>query len=169
MNAPSVPWLWAAVLSVVSSAIAAQPPNVVVILTDDQGYLTNRLTEEAVGFIDRNKAKPFFLYLAYNAVHAPPQAPEADIEEFRKRFPGLSEKRAILMAMLRHLDDGVGEAVRTARWRFAAWPDGEELYDLRTDPAEHRNLADSANHFETLEVMRAHLRRVESKAVAAKR
>ena len=78
---------------------------------NDEGYLTNRLTEEAVAFIDRNKARPFFLYLAYNAVHAPPEAPQADIAEFRKRFPGISEKRAILMAMLRHLDNGVGEVV----------------------------------------------------------
>ena len=38
---------------------------------NDEGYLTNRLTEEAVEFIDRNKQNPFFLYLAYNAVHAP--------------------------------------------------------------------------------------------------
>ena len=38
---------------------------------NDEGYLTNRLTEEAVAFIDRNKSRPFFLYLAYNAVHAP--------------------------------------------------------------------------------------------------
>ncbi len=78
---------------------------------EDEGYLTNRLTEEAVAFIDRNKAQPFFLYLAYNAVHAPAEAPAKDIAEFRRRYPQISEKRAILMAMLRHLDDGVGEVV----------------------------------------------------------
>lgn len=78
---------------------------------NDEGYLTNRLTEEAVAFIDRNKQNPFFLYLAYNAVHAPPQAPQADIDEFRRRFPGITEKRTILMAMLEHLDNGVGDVV----------------------------------------------------------
>ncbi|MCH9022161.1 MAG: sulfatase-like hydrolase/transferase, partial [Planctomycetes bacterium] len=78
---------------------------------NDEGYLTTRLTEEAVAFIDRNKSRPFFLYLAYNAVHAPPQAPQEDIKEFRRRFPGISEERVILMAMLKHLDDGVGEVV----------------------------------------------------------
>ena len=78
---------------------------------DDEGYLTNRLTEEAVAFIDRNKDQPFFLYLAYNAVHAPAEAPPADIEAIRKTFPQLSEKRAILMAMLTHLDDGIGDVV----------------------------------------------------------
>ena len=78
---------------------------------NDQGYLTNRLTEEAVGFIERNKSRPFFLYLAYNAVHAPAEAPEADIEAALKAHPGIPPERAVLMAMLKHLDDGVGEVV----------------------------------------------------------
>lgn len=78
---------------------------------NDEGYLTDRLSEEAVAFIDRNKDQPFFLYLAYNAVHAPPEAPEATIAEYRKRFPGISQERVILMAMLKHLDDGVGQVV----------------------------------------------------------
>ena len=78
---------------------------------NDEGYLTNRLTEEAVDFIDRNKENPFFLYLAYNAVHAPPEAPEEDIKAYQIKFPELSKERAILMAMLKHLDDGVGDVV----------------------------------------------------------
>ena len=75
------------------------------------GYLTTRLTEEAVSFIDRQKQNPFFLYLAYNAVHAPAQAPKKDIEQMQKNFPHLDKKRAILMAMLHHLDLGVGAVV----------------------------------------------------------
>ena len=78
---------------------------------DDEGYLTNRLTEEAVAFIDRNKDRPLFLYLAYNAVHAPAEAPQADIDAYRKKFPKITKERAILMAMLKHLDDGVGDVV----------------------------------------------------------
>ena len=78
---------------------------------NDEGYMTTRLTEEAVAFIDRNKEKPFFLYLAYNAVHAPAEAPEEDIKAFQSKFPQLSKERAVLMAMLKHLDDGVGEVV----------------------------------------------------------
>ena len=78
---------------------------------NDEGYLTNRLSEEAVSFIERNKTRPFFLYLAYNAVHAPAEAPEADIEAALKSNPGISRERAVLMAMLKHLDDGVGDVV----------------------------------------------------------
>ncbi len=78
---------------------------------DDEGYLTTRLTQEAVAFIDRNKSRPFFLYLAYNAVHSPQQAPREDIERYRKLFPDIGEDRQILMAMLHHLDLGVGAVV----------------------------------------------------------
>jgi arylsulfatase A-like enzyme len=78
---------------------------------NDEGYLTNRLSEEAVAFIDRNKTRPLFLYLAYNAVHAPAEAPQADIVKYRQRFSGISDARVILMAMLKHLDDGVGQVV----------------------------------------------------------
>jgi arylsulfatase A-like enzyme len=78
---------------------------------DDEGYLTDRITEEAVAFIDRNKSRPFFLYLAYTALHSPAQAPQASIDLVRAQFPDISDQRAILMAMLRHLDDGVGVVV----------------------------------------------------------
>jgi arylsulfatase A-like enzyme len=74
----------------------------------DEGYLTTRLTDEAVSFIRRHKDRPFFLYLAYNAVHAPAQAPEEDV----RRFHTGDKQRDVLMAMLRHLDLGVGRVVQ---------------------------------------------------------
>ena len=77
-----------------------------------EGYLTTRLSEEAVDFIDREKDNPFFLYLAYNAVHTPAQAPQKDIDVYKKKYPYLSERRATLMAMLEHLDKGVGSVVQ---------------------------------------------------------
>ncbi len=76
----------------------------------EEGYLTTRITEEAVGFIDRHKEEPFFLYVAYNAVHAPPEAPEEDI----KNVTG-DKKRDTLMAMIKHLDMGVGEIVNSLK------------------------------------------------------
>ncbi|MHC5059199.1 MAG: sulfatase-like hydrolase/transferase [Planctomycetota bacterium] len=76
---------------------------------DDRGYLTTRITEEAVAFIERNRARPFFAYVAYNAVHAPAQAPEEDV----KLFDTGDETRNVLMAMIRHLDAGVGAVTTT--------------------------------------------------------
>ena len=78
---------------------------------EDEGYLTTRLTDEAVSFIKRHKDRPFFAYLAYNAVHAPAQAPEEDI----KRFDTGDPQRDVLMAMLKHLDAGVGRVVETLK------------------------------------------------------
>jgi len=80
--------------------------------SDYSGYMTTRLTEEAVAFIERQEQKPFFLYLAYNAVHSPAQAPKEDIERMQKQFPHLDKKRVILLAMLEHLDNGVGAMVK---------------------------------------------------------
>ena len=76
----------------------------------EEGYLTTRITEEAVDFINRHKAEPFFLYVAYNAVHAPPEAPEEDI----KQVTG-DDTRDTLMAMIKHLDMGVGEIVNSLK------------------------------------------------------
>ena len=77
---------------------------------EDEGYLTDRITEEAVSFIERHKEKPFFLYVAYNAVHAPPQAPEDEIKDVTG-----DRVRDTLMAMLKHLDGGVGRIVATLK------------------------------------------------------
>jgi len=78
---------------------------------NDKGYLTERITDEAVSFIDKHKDKPFFAYVAYNAVHAPAQAPEEDIKKYDTGDPA----RDILMAMLKHLDDGVGRIIETVK------------------------------------------------------
>jgi arylsulfatase A-like enzyme len=70
-----------------------------------EGYLTDVFAREAVAFVDRHKERPFFLYLAFNAVHTPLQAPEATLKEFAgERDP----TRRTYLAMLRKLDDAVG-------------------------------------------------------------
>ncbi len=60
----------------------------------------------------------------------------------------------------------LGKAIRTDRWRYASWPDGEELYNLKVDPAEHNNLAASKEHSETVKAMRSHLARVTASATS---
>lgn len=78
---------------------------------EEKGYLTNRLTEEAIEFIKKHNGKPWFCYVPYNAVHSPQQAPEEDI----KRYNTGNKDRDILMAMLYHLDKGVGSIVETLK------------------------------------------------------
>jgi arylsulfatase A-like enzyme len=74
---------------------------------NESGYLTDRLGEEAIAFVDRNKANPFFLYLAFNAVHAPLQAPADEIA----KFSTIDADRNALLAMGKRMDDAIGGLV----------------------------------------------------------
>lgn len=72
---------------------------------DEQEYLTDALSREAVSFVEKNAHQPFFLYLAYNAPHAPLQA----TEKYLSRFGHIGdEKRKKYAAMVSSVDDGVG-------------------------------------------------------------
>ncbi|WP_190920251.1 sulfatase-like hydrolase/transferase [Paenibacillus sabuli] len=80
----------------------------------DGRYLTDVLTEEALGFIGRHRAQPFFLYLAYNAPHTPLQAPEAEIEPFR-RTGRFTEAVSTIYAMIHRMDSGIGRILEALR------------------------------------------------------
>jgi arylsulfatase B len=67
--------------------------------------LTDAFTREACDFIGRHAAQPFFLHLAYNAVHSPLQGTDRYLEQFT-HLPDIH--RRIFAAMLAHLDDSVG-------------------------------------------------------------
>jgi arylsulfatase A len=73
----------------------------------DGTYLTDVFTDEAVGFIERHRAEPFFLYVAYNAPHQPLEAPEEDVRPFRE-MEKFSKTVCTLYGMLRRMDAGVG-------------------------------------------------------------
>lgn len=77
----------------------------------ESGYLTDRLGEEASAFIARYKARPFFVYLAFNAVHAPLQAPPDEIAKFNTG----NRDRDTLLAMGKRLDDAIGRVVGTLK------------------------------------------------------
>ncbi|MBI3922513.1 MAG: sulfatase-like hydrolase/transferase, partial [Armatimonadetes bacterium] len=75
-------------------------------------YLTEALAREAVSFIARHQREPFFLYLPFNAVHAPMQA----TEKYLARFDGIADtKRRTFAAMLSALDDAVGAVLQKLR------------------------------------------------------
>ncbi len=79
---------------------------------DEREYLTDAFTREAVAFIDRNAKTPFFLYLPYNAVHNPLEAPR----KYLDRFADLGDaKRRTYAAMVSALDDGVGAVLTKLR------------------------------------------------------
>jgi len=80
---------------------------------DPEGHATDLFTQWAIDYInDRTKSnKPFFLYLAYNAPHTPIQPPDDWLQRVKKRQLGIDEKRAKLVALIEHLDDGIGKVI----------------------------------------------------------
>ncbi len=72
---------------------------------EPEGYATDVFADKAISFIERNQDKPFFIYLAFNAVHTPMQATQEDLN----RFPNLTGKRKELAAMTWALDRASGK------------------------------------------------------------
>ncbi|WP_051669471.1 sulfatase [Bryobacter aggregatus] len=72
-------------------------------------YLTERLTKEAIRFIEANQKNPFFLYLPHYAVHVPIEAKQELIEKYRKKKPGALQNDPIYAAMIQHMDESVGQ------------------------------------------------------------
>ncbi len=76
---------------------------------EQHDYLTREFTNRAISFIERSGNKPFFIYLAYNAVHGPNQAPK----EIIARFTAVPQREAVMAAMMAELDAGVGRLLET--------------------------------------------------------
>ncbi len=74
----------------------------------DQGYSTFLLADEAVKRIrDRDRSKPLFLYLPFNAVHAPHQVPP----EYTAPYANLPEPRRTYAGMVAAMDEAIGRVV----------------------------------------------------------
>ena len=71
-------------------------------------YLTDRLTDEALNFIETNKDQPFFLYLPHYAVHTPLQAKAEIIEKYKEKPGSNGQNNPKYAAMIESTDQGVG-------------------------------------------------------------
>ena len=91
-------------------------------------YLTFVLGDQAIDFIQQKSDNPFFLYLAFNAPHAPLQAPEEYLKKFEplavKGEPGvlckytkthIDHPRQVYAAMVSALDDTIGKVLKALR------------------------------------------------------
>ncbi len=78
-----------------------------------EGHATDLFTGWACDYLaERAHAKdPFFLYLAYNAPHNPIQPPADWLEKVRRREPAMKENRAKMVALIEHMDDGIGRVL----------------------------------------------------------
>ena len=80
----------------------------------DREYLTDRLTDEAIGWIEQQGDQPWFLYLPHYAVHTPIQAKKEMTAEYEARIeednPQTNAKYA---AMVQSVDESVGRLMDT--------------------------------------------------------
>jgi len=71
-------------------------------------YLTDRLTDEAIQFMNKSKEKPFFLYLSHYAVHTKLEAKKDIIEKYKKKIsPNNQHQNPIYAAMLESVDESL--------------------------------------------------------------
>lgn len=80
---------------------------------EPKGHATDLFTDWACDYLQQRAAeqKPFFLYLAYNAPHDPIQPPPEWLARVERRGQCADPKRARLVALIEHLDDGIGRVL----------------------------------------------------------
>jgi arylsulfatase A-like enzyme len=79
------------------------------------GYIDDFITDRALDFVNRQKTRPFFLYLAYVAPHFTINAPADEIDKHRGKVPERDPTRpvsATYAAMITRLDWNIGRLTR---------------------------------------------------------
>ena len=71
-----------------------------------KGYCTDVYFDAAMEFLDANRSRPFFIYVATNAPHDPLEVAESWVEPYRKL--GLKDATAKVYAMVKNIDNNVG-------------------------------------------------------------
>jgi arylsulfatase A-like enzyme len=84
---------------------------------ESEGHATDLFTNWAIDYLREQKTStaPFFLYLAYNAPHFPIEPPAEWLERVQARSPNLDPKRARNVAFVEHLDDRMGQVLKSLR------------------------------------------------------
>lgn len=77
----------------------------------DGEYLTDRLTAEAVKFIEGHREKPFFLYLPHYAVHTPLRAKPETIAKYPGEPTHGRQSHPVYAAMVESMDESVGRII----------------------------------------------------------
>lgn len=87
-----------------------------------KGYITDDLTDHAIRFLERNRSRPFFCYVAYNTPHSPMQVPDRFYRKFADRALTMRAERPeqedvahtrAALAMCENLDWNVGRLLKT--------------------------------------------------------
>lgn len=78
-------------------------------------YLTDRLTDEAVKFIQDSRDQPFFLYFPHYGVHTPLQAKQQMIARYEQVPEGDRQGKPVYAAMVESIDQSVGRVLATLK------------------------------------------------------
>jgi arylsulfatase A-like enzyme len=78
-------------------------------------YLTDRLTDEAIEFIQRNHEQSWFLYLTHFAVHTPLQGRPDLVAKYESKPKGQLHDHAVMAAMIESVDAGVGRIMQSLK------------------------------------------------------
>jgi len=71
-----------------------------------EGYTTDYFTDQALGFIERNKENPFLCYVSYNVPHSPFQVPEKYFSKYNSA--GLDSTLSSVFGMVENMDENIG-------------------------------------------------------------
>ena len=85
---------------------------------DPSGHATDLFSQWAIDFVAQRRDQsdqPWFLYLAYNAPHTPIQPPAEWLAKVKQRQPEITDRRAKLVALIEHMDDGIGKVLQKLR------------------------------------------------------
>jgi arylsulfatase A-like enzyme len=99
------------------------------------GYLTDVLGQRSVDYVEENKDSPFFMYLAYNAVHTPMHAKPKDLERFK------GHDRQTLAAMTWSLDENVGKL--TAKLEALGLMENTLIFFINDNGGANNNQSDN--------------------------
>jgi arylsulfatase A-like enzyme/sugar phosphate isomerase/epimerase len=79
-------------------------------LVPTKGYITDVLTDAALGFLETQKDRPFFCYIPYNAPHGPFQVPDRYFEKYKAR--GQDNRDAAILGMVDNMDENIGRILK---------------------------------------------------------
>ncbi len=99
-----------------------------------EGYLTDAFGDQAVKYIEREKQNPFFMYLAFNAVHTPMHAKEKDLAKYA------GHPRQELAAMTWSLDENVGKVID--KLKLEGLYENSLIFFLSDNGGAHNNQSD---------------------------
>lgn len=78
-------------------------------------FLTDRLTTEAIGFIEQHKDQPFFIYLPHYAVHTPIMGKPEVVAKYQAKKADGGHSNPVYAALVESVDDGVGRLRETLK------------------------------------------------------